>query len=237
MDQLDVPQSPDDLYLARGTDVGPFRPILQGDVFGEIEIPGVDPSDDGLAMVIGHACSMRSGAHLRTHLLMARVLPKPAVPLERWADGYFGQMLLPELTGHGTHYAALFEMCGRVATPSLALQKRVACLDSRGIMLLQQRIAFHHTRVAVGLAILHEVSASVLEEADLLEEWLESFAKDAQPDLAAALLREEEEFDKLMSSERNGVTLRRWLGDPSERAMVRRVVREARSTRLRPPGA
>jgi hypothetical protein len=49
---LDRPASADELYLARGDEVEPYRPVLTGDVFSGVSIPGV-PHDD-LGMVISH---------------------------------------------------------------------------------------------------------------------------------------------------------------------------------------
>jgi hypothetical protein len=38
---LDSPASEDEIYLARAGEVDPYRPICQGDIFGNVEIPGL----------------------------------------------------------------------------------------------------------------------------------------------------------------------------------------------------
>jgi len=235
MSGLGAPASVDSLYLARGADVEPLRPILQGDVFCDVDIPGVDPSEGNLAMVVGHACSIRAGAHLRSHLLLARVRSTPYLPLDRWSDGHFREMPLPELLGAGSHFAALFDECGRVPSNELIPDRRLACLDRQGIVLLQQRIAFHHTRVEVGLGRLHEVSAGVLEEVDLLEDWLIEFVPNGEPARQALVNTEEEAFDLVLRAERDGQELRKLLDEPSSRATVRRAVREAMRLRREGP--
>lgn len=238
MSDLSVPASVDSLYLARGADVEPFRPVLQGDVFRDIDIPGVDGNEDNMAMVVGHACSIRAGAHLRSHLLLARVRATPYLPLDKWPDGHFREMPLPELLGAGSHFATMFDECGRVPSNELIPERRLACLDRQGIVLLQQRVAFHHTRVAVGLGRLHEVSAGVLEEVDLLEDWLVQFVPRGAADRQSLIRAEEEAFDVVLRYERDGRDLRKLLDDPSARATVRRAVREAMRLREeRPTGS
>jgi hypothetical protein len=41
-DELEAPETASSLYLARGADVNIDRPLIQGDVFADIEIPGVE---------------------------------------------------------------------------------------------------------------------------------------------------------------------------------------------------
>lgn len=127
-----------------------------------------------------------------------------------------------------SHYRlrATFELAGRVRTIDLPLGRRVACLSSQGIVLLLQRLAFGQTRVAVDLDTLHEAIAHVLEEADLLEDWLRTRCADAA-DPSAAIQAEEERFEAVMNGTVSGKTRRQRLLDPKERAAVRRMVREA----------
>lgn len=199
---------------------------MTGDVFDAVEIPGVK-GGAGLAMLLAHPCSMRRGAHVRDHVQMARVDVGPAITAAAW-DGNYGVMPLPDLVGPGdSRYRATFELAGRVPTATLQLSRRLACLSERGITLLLQRLAFGQTRVVVDLDTLHDAIAHVLEEADLLEEWLSSRCQVADHELVAAIHREEEQFGALMNGAVNGVTRRQRLLDPKERAAVRRMVREA----------
>lgn len=55
--QLERPESEDELYLARGDEVDHYRPVIQGDVFREVAIPGV--SEHEFAMIITHPCTIR----------------------------------------------------------------------------------------------------------------------------------------------------------------------------------
>lgn len=223
MSSLDQPESPSDLYQARGSEVTPHRPLLTGDVFESVTIPGVDDGA-GLGMLLAHPCSMRRGAHVRDVLQVARVEAGPAITM--W-DGNYGAMPLPELLAPGDfRLRATFELAGRVRAVNLPLGRRVACLSSQGIVLLLQRLAFSQTRVAVDLDTLHEAIAHVLEEADLLEDWLTTRCADAA-DPSAAMPVEEERFEAVMSGMVSGKTRRQRLLDPKERAAVRRMVREA----------
>lgn len=55
---LDTYAAPDRLYLARGGEVSPNRPIFTGDVFSGLVVPGVE--DQEMAMIIAHPCSFRT---------------------------------------------------------------------------------------------------------------------------------------------------------------------------------
>lgn len=179
---LESPDTADDLYRYRSPDVPRSRPIMQGDVFEGVTIPGLDDGP-GLAMVITHACSMRQGPHLRTSVIMARVAPRDqTIPLP-WR-GHFAVLPLPALR----------------------------------IALLNQRHAHYFTRYAVESAVLHEQSANVLAEAELLEEWLAAAIHDDASDWQERAAAEVVEFDTFVGP------LREDLKEPSRRAAVRRSV-------------
>lgn len=219
MAELESPKSPEELYRYRGQDVVRARPIFQGDVFEHVEIPGLD-DDPGLAMVMTHPCTMRGkGGLLHPRLLMGRVSPSGAIRLP-W-KGNFRLLPLPELVPGriGGHWAVNFEDIGPVRTELLGFDDRVACLDDRGVLLLQQRHTHHLTRYVVETDVLYEQSAPVLVEAELLEEWL-SAALDglAGEDWDAAQRQETTVFDDFLSP------MRDHLKDASRRAAVRRTV-------------
>jgi hypothetical protein len=231
MDKLAIPASAADLYLYRGAEVSACRPVMTGDVFADIEIPGVDDGP-GLALVLAHPCSMRAaGGHLRDKVMMCRVSDGSGIPLVKWAEGFYGVMPLPDLHGAPSlGHRATFELAGRVATAQLDSANRVACLDERGITLLLQRLVFSHTRAAIEPEVIHESVAPVLVEAELLERWVEARTLDVGlPASAAAIRAAEAEFEAFMSAvdAATGLNPRKQLLDPAARASVRRLVAKA----------
>jgi hypothetical protein len=218
--ELESPASADELYLYRGDEVPRTRPIFQGDVFDDLEIPGFD-GGPGLAMVITHACTMRQGPALRERLVVARVLPTPNPIALPW-KGNFRSMPLPALIPDAApgHWALNFEDIGAVLSKDLDLTKRVACLDDRGVVLLQQRHAHHFTRYVVETEVLYEQSANVLVEAELLEAWLSAATDETGDGYDERASQEATEFDAFVRP------LRDDLKDPSRRASVRRTVNQ-----------
>ena len=86
MDKLAIPASAADLYLYQGAEVSACRPVMTGDVFSDIDIPGVDDGR-GLALVLAHPCSMRGvGGHLRDKVMMCRVSDGSGIPIAKWAS-------------------------------------------------------------------------------------------------------------------------------------------------------
>ena len=219
---LNVPSDTDELYLARGTEVEPYRPILTGDVFREVVIPGVSDAP-GAAIVLAHPCSMRQGAHVRSHVQMAAVQPGAPIGFPQW-DGNYAVMPLPDLLApRDRTQRAAFEMTGRVPSAQLNVDRRVACLSTVGLLLLLQRLAHYLTRVVIDLDTLLESVEHVLEEADILEEWVRA-RWDQAADPGDLVRRSEVEFDEVMRRRMAGTTLRLALRDPKLRAGVRRSV-------------
>ncbi|MDQ6782705.1 MAG: hypothetical protein M3063_04540 [Actinomycetota bacterium] len=60
---LDTYAAPGRLYIARGDEVNPNRPLFTRDVFANVAIPGVE--DQEMAMIVAHPCSFRAGAGVR----------------------------------------------------------------------------------------------------------------------------------------------------------------------------
>lgn len=220
MAELESPAAADELYLYRGDEVPRTRPMFQGDVFDEVTIPGLDDGP-GLAMIITHACTMREGPSLRARLVVARVLPSPNAIALPW-KGNFRAMPLPALIPDAApgHWALNFEDLGAVPSDELDLTKRVACLDDRGLVLLQQRHAHHLTRYVVETEVLYEQSANVLAEAELLEAWLGAALDDIGEEYDERAALQATEFDAFVGPLRND------LKDPSRRASVRRNVHQ-----------
>src|SRR4051794_8606280 len=113
-DELEAPETASSLYLARAAAANVDRPLIHGDVFAHIEIPGVDDGA-GIAAIITHPCSMRrDGVQLVERLLVARVVICNPIPLDRWSGGNYKVMPLPELLASDEHFAVNYELCGRV---------------------------------------------------------------------------------------------------------------------------
>lgn len=167
---LEPAGDPERLYLARGDDVNPARPIFSGDVFDRVEIPGVGTTS---AIVIGHPCSIRGrNGSLQDRMPVAAVEDHQDHPPKSWAKGFYDRMPLPGLPLPGEYHAARLGEFGLSATSSLQGSTRVACLSEPGINQLQQRLVFHQTRLEVPLATFQEAFDHTYEEAELLENWV-----------------------------------------------------------------
>lgn len=171
-DELEAPDDPEDLYLARGPEVTVARPLLTGDVLDGIVIPGVDDAP-GLAVIVTHPCSMRrDGVTLADRLLLARVETYQRLVPEQW-KGHWKVMPLPGLIPTADdHLAARLDKIGLVSGDVVVAAARIACLTPYGVNLLQQRFVWHLTRFCASTSRLNEACAAVFEEADLQEEWV-----------------------------------------------------------------
>jgi hypothetical protein len=224
---LDRPASADDLYLARGEEVDDFRPVLTGDVFGEVTIPGV--LDHELAMVISHPCNMRAGDRLRDRIQMLPVVPYQEIPLEEWTTGSHARVFsLPESRLLDGSCAARFDETGMVESVELLPERRRSCLSEEGILLLLQRMVFSQCRADIALPVFEKAVGHVLSEAELLEDWnraLVPLRTANGEDSMLALAAEATAFDEFLGADRGGTTLRDQLRDEYQRASVRRDVR------------
>ncbi len=71
-DELQAPGSEEELCIAAiAEDVEPRRPVMTGDVFDDVSIPGLDDGT-GLAIVLTHPCSMRQSDNLVERLLIEK---------------------------------------------------------------------------------------------------------------------------------------------------------------------
>jgi hypothetical protein len=174
---LSVPDSPDDLYAARG-DVPLALPIMQGDVFDNIPVPGLRDKPLTVAVVM-HPCSMRAGARLRPNVTVSVVRPYQPLRDDDWT-GHANVMPLPHLRDTSDWYAIDFRELATIPNVALSRRARIAASSRQGILLLQQRFAFHLTRLAVPLPDLNKVSSPVFTESELLADWVETALGTAQ---------------------------------------------------------
>lgn len=230
-ESLALPSNPAEIYDARGDDVPLTRPLMQGDVFKHVDIPGFE-NGSGLAMVMMHPCSMRTGPTLRKRLTVARVVRHRALSLAQWPDGDYDFMPLPDLMGEAIDdppFASCFRDVGSVKTADLDLRSRIAILSARGIVYLQQRHVHSQTRVVVDLETLSAQMLPVFDEIELQEEWVDSALEAREPasDENAFIQLAEKEFQDFLSAADDN--LRHGLKNHLGRTEVRRAVRlEAR---------
>lgn len=209
MDQIET----ESLYDERG-DVSWARPLLQGDVFDGIVLPGF--GDQPMKVqVINHPCAMRTGADLTPRITVAPVEPHPGVIGQRGWDGNLRVMPLPELIDD-KHFAT--KLIDVTAAPAALLTRarRIATLSHQGIYVLQQRLIKHYTRVEMPLELLRRESAAVLIEGVLQWDWIEDVLTEAELGDESAIEAEAKVFDA-------------WLGegDPSRRELLRGEIHHA----------
>lgn len=218
-ESLESPGSAEDLYLAASPDEVPAaRPIMTGDVFESLAIPGL--SEPGMAIVLTHPCSMRSdGVQLADRLLLGQVRPGTRIPLEKWATGHYRVMPLPGLLGG--HFVASFDEIGLVASNEILTARRLACLTPYGANLLQQRLVWYLTRFVAPTHRLAEATGAVFEEADLCEEWVarRSEMGDLPGDAAVSF------HEWIRGQDASGVSRQALLAEPQRRAGLRRDMR------------
>ena len=218
-EELECPESASDLYLAASPEeVEAARPVLTGDVFPGVVIPGVD--GDGLGIVLTHPCSMRvDGVRLARRLFMVRVSPSEEIPPSKWGAGNFKVMPLPGLKGE--HHSARFDEMGLVEAVALPTTERVACMTPYGVNLLQQRFIWYLTRFLVPTHRLGEASEAVFEEADLEEGWVaHAVDQGGDPDEAARAFH-----DWIRSADDSGIARQKQLEEPQKRAGLRRQMK------------
>lgn len=205
MDQIES----ESLYDERGN-VSWARPLLQGDVFDGIVLPGFGDVPMKV-QIINHPCAMRIGANLTPRITVAPVEPHSLVNGRGW-DGNLRIMPLPALIDE-KHFATKFVDVTAAPAELLTRRRRIATLSHQGIYILQQRLIKHYTRVEMPLELLRRESAAVLTEGVLQWDWIED------------VLTEEELADE-SAIEAEGKVFDTWLGegDPSRRELLRNEI-------------
>jgi len=199
------------LYDERG-EVSPTRPLLQGDVFSGVVLPGFG-DEVRMVQIVAHPCAMRSGPDLAPRITVAPVEAYRRVSGRAW-NGNLRVMPLEALI-QSEHFAAKFVDVTACPADLLTRGNRVASLTNRGIYVLQQRLVKHYTRLELGLDVLKRESAPVLMEAELQWDWLD-----------AVLTQDELDDDNI---EAEATVFDAWLsdGDPRRRDLIRNEVDHA----------
>ena len=209
MSDLAAPDNPEDLWHARTPqEVASTRMLMQGDII----VLGSEP-----VCVVAHACSMRRGAQLHATQTVAPIRDHE---VNDWTGNYDWMPLpgapVPEIANP----AANLRKLRNESTDSLQSANRIAVMSEIGVQLLQQRMAFHVTRVAIDLETLGEQTAPILMEANLHEEW----TVDLGPE-------EETDFHSFLDAD--GRKLREWMKTPRTRYQAQMAIRKEIRRRLR----
>jgi hypothetical protein len=222
---IESPPSAESIYLARGSETDPYRPVCTGDVF-QATAAGLDVRHE-FVMVLSHPCSMRAGALLRPLIQVTPVVRHGSLRAGDWRR-HFRLMLLPELLMDGSGYAASFELSTPMRSGQLLPEDRVACLSEYGILVLFQRHVRHLTRFELGIRNLEPVARAVLTEVELQEDWNRTLARarvDAGEELHTVLESEAQRFDDFLGApDSGGESLRDALNEPYRHPEVRRAV-------------
>ncbi|WP_347350676.1 hypothetical protein [Intrasporangium sp.] len=208
MDQIE----PEALYEERG-ETSRARPLLQGDVFEKVVLPGFG-DEPQMVQIVTHPCGMRTGPDLTPRITVAPVVPHQVVAGSGW-NGSLRVMPLVELIGSDS-FATKFVDVTAAPAELLTRERRIATLTHKGIYVLQQRLIKHYTRVEMPLELLRRQSVAVLTEAELQWHWIEEVLTPSELEDNEAIDAEAKIFDD-------------WLGqgDPSRRALLRDEINHA----------
>ena len=203
----------EDLYEERGA-VSFSRPILQGDIFEGVLLPGFDDQPKRV-QIVTHPCSMRRGPVINERIQVA-----PVEPHQRVGDwNKFGRVMpLPDLLNDSRWHATKFVDLTAVAAGELTPERRIASLSHQGIHVLQQRLVWHNTRLTLGLVNFRGQSAPILAEAEMQELWIDTIL-DSGARTAEAV-------------EATGVGFQAWLSEDDNRRRAE-LDSEANHARLR----
>lgn len=171
-DELAVVEDPESLILATGDDVNRSRPLYTGDVFAGVVI-GVFGTEPLNVIVMSHPCAIRKGPELLPLMHVAPLRGHSSSGKQMWT-GNFRLMALDgvaAVTGL-TNPVVCLDETALVSTEQLALDKRTACLERRGVNVLRQRFIHQMTRLQVSEHVLDHEAAPQHEEIDMLEEWV-----------------------------------------------------------------
>ena len=226
--ELEAPNSAGEIYLSRGDEVAPARPLFTGDIFQLPAVPGL--RDDGApdaVILLQHPCAFRTdGVDLAPRLLVAEVSHGTSVTSPGQWKGSFRIMPLPapadadagDLGAMSAHFDRLLVMRPEELEGGFT---RVACLSDVGVNLLLQRWVHHNSRVIVPTHLFAEVTAGPSAEVEITEEWIaDRMAAGVTPSDAA---RECHTFLRAKTS--GDISRQDALADPQRRSEVRRAAR------------
>lgn len=219
---LETPRPLDAMYMSRGEEVDPYRPLFTGDVYMR---EGAHGDDASIVMILQHPCALRiRGVNLVPNILVATVRRSDKHRSD-WNKESMRVMPLPDLLGDGDAYSADFVDIRIVPSDGFGpLWTRIAILSQLGVNLLTQRWVHHNSRVVIKTITYNEESAGPFHEADLAAEWCMSLDGYEESSVNSSLEKEFHNWIRQPSGEGVVTTRQQLLDDPQQRAAVRRAL-------------
>ena len=128
---LDGPEQPGDLYQARG-DVPLALPIMQGDVYGDVSVPGLSDKALTVAVVMTQVRCWPAPSCARKSPSPPSTLISGYVMMTGEA-GHVNVMPLPQLWNTADWYAIDFRDIAAIPSGSLSRRSRIAACSRQGI--------------------------------------------------------------------------------------------------------
>ena len=214
---LDEPEH--DLYEERGN-VPLYLPMMQGDVFRDIEVPLLGEGPQTVQIVM-HPCAMRNGENLNPIITVAPVTPRQDRIQSRFWRESSRFMPLPDLFENGVDFATRLPDMTGAKPEELQLDLRIAVLSQHGVQLLQQRMAYFMTRLKVDLPEIREQLSPIFCELEMQADWVDlAMSTAGDGDQLSAATEAERAFQGWLS-EQNG-RRRKLLQDQDQHASLRR---------------
>lgn len=228
--ELETPAPLESIYLSRGDEVEPHRPVFSGDVFGSIDAEGTVGE---MIIILQHPCALRvAGTQLVPRLLAARIRAVRNVR-SNWANESVRHLPLPNLLQTDQTYVADFTDIELIPSTELTTNRtRLAILSMVGVNLLMQRWVHHNSRVTVKTITFGTQIAGPYDEADLASDWceqLEDLGTDAE-ELQEAF----HEWIRQPWSNESSLTRQQMLDNAQQRPSVRRAMSREIRARRRP---
>lgn len=227
---LETPRPLDTMYMSRGEEVDPYRPLFTGDVYMR---EGAHGDDASIVIILQHPCALRiRGVDLVPNILVATV-GRSDKHRSDWNKESMRVMPLPDLLGDGAAYSADFVDIRIISSDDFGpLWKRIAILSELGVNLLSQRWVHHNSRVIVKTITYNEESAGPFHEADLAAEWCMSLDGHQENSVNLSLEDQFHNWIRQPWGDGTATTRQQLLDDPQQRAAVRRALTEEIRNRL-----
>jgi hypothetical protein len=170
----------DDEILDVDPDALALKPVMTGDAFVGVSVPGEPQPID--VMVAGHPCTIRRGAVLAERVPCIQIVDHQAVPYERWPTYDKNHFPLSDAAGLGAGRCASVWEWVAVPKGELLRARRRLTLQDQGIYIFQQRLIHSFSRFVPPMTALKEASGHVLAEAELEYSWVFDLGEGKDPD-------------------------------------------------------